>query len=76
MGATEAAPDADQLFRIYNDRKTQFLLEDQAQNFHHTLEQLMLMIARALQEVHTEVELLTTHVKKSCEEKWGNSNKC
>ena len=46
MGTTTAAPEADRLFKVFDERKTQYLLENQAQDFHHTVAQMMLLSAR------------------------------
>ena len=47
LGATAITKVAEPLFKVRDDRKTQYLTEEQAQTFHHTVAQLLFMISRA-----------------------------
>ena len=51
LGVTSATPAADRPFKVKNDSKTQYLPEDKAQNFHHTVAQLMFVIDRELRDM-------------------------
>ena len=48
LGATTSTPAADHLFKVRNESETRYLIEDQAQNFHHTVAQLLFMSAREI----------------------------
>ena len=69
LGTTAATPEADHLLSVWYEGGTHYLPEYQAQTFHHMVYQLLLMSSRAHWDIYTEVELLTTRVKKD-EEDW------
>ena len=66
-GETVATPSADHLFKVRNERKTYYLTEEQAQTFHHTVSQLLLVSVMSFQYIQIEVVFITTHVKKPYE---------
>ena len=61
---TEATPAADQIFKLCNESKKQYLPEEQEHKFHHTVAKLMFMSARENQDIHMVVALITTRVNK------------
>ena len=69
---TAAAPATEHLPKIFNERKTHYLPDDQVHNFHHTVKQLMFMSTRAQQDIYTSVELLTKRVQKPYKDDWVN----
>ena len=71
LGVTAATPDAEHLFKVRDERKKQYLLEDQAQTLHHTASKLLFVSSRAHQYIQTAVAFLTTRVKKPDEDDWG-----
>ena len=64
VGMTAATLAAEHLFTVLDEVKTQYLPEDQAHTFHHTVSHLLLMSYRASQDIHTEVALLNKSVNK------------
>ena len=71
LGETAANPDDEHILKGSDKIKTQDLLGDQAQTFHHTLSQLIFMSARTQKWIQTPVALLTTPVKKQEDNNWG-----
>ena len=61
---------AEHLINVCYENRTQYQQWEKPQDFHHIVEQLILTTFRACQEIQTEVELLTTRVKKPYEEHW------
>ena len=57
-------PAADHLFKVRYENETQYLLEDQAHNFHHTVAKPLFMSTRELWDIQKAVAFLTTRVKK------------
>ena len=47
MGVTASTPGTEHLFKKHNEKKTQYLPGYQAQTFHHTVAQMVLMSSRA-----------------------------
>ena len=72
LGTTTATPEADHLFTVHNEGKTQDLPEEQAQTLHHTVAQLMFMSARIHQYMQTALALLTTGINKPDNNNWEN----
>ena len=72
---TVATPSADHLFKVRNERKTYYLTEEQAQTFHHTVSQLLLVSVMSFQYIQIEVVFITTHVKKHMR-KMGKTQAC
>jgi len=66
-----ATPAHDKLFVIRDDEDARKLNEEQALAFHHTVEQLLFMAARARRDIQTLVAFLTTRVKSPDEDDWG-----
>ena len=53
VGMTATTLAADHLFTVQDEVKTQYLPEEQAHTFHHTVSQLLFMSDRASQDIHT-----------------------
>ena len=70
LDAAADTPEVDHLFKVWNDRKIQYLPDYQERNFHHTVAQLVFMSALSCQYTHTMVAFLNTRVKKPDEEYW------
>ena len=58
-----ATPESDHLFTVRDEGETQYLPEEQAQNYHKSVSKILLMRSRSRQEIQTSVAFLTTHVK-------------
>ena len=41
MGTTASTPESDHLFKVCDERKTHYLLEEKAQTFHHTVSKIV-----------------------------------
>ena len=70
LGATAATPVTNHLLNVINERKTQYLREDNSKIFYHTVAQLMFMSYRARQDIQTVVGFLTMNVNKSEDYYW------
>ena len=70
LSITAATPAVDQLFKVRYDSSTQYLPENQAHTFHHTVSQLVFMSSRTGQYIPMAVEFLTTRVKKPYKDDW------
>ena len=64
MGTTAATLEAEHIFKVRNENKTQYLPEEQTQTFHHTVAQLLLISDRYRQYIQMVVEFLTACLKK------------
>ena len=71
LGAIVTSPAADHLFQVRPYDKSQKLPEPQAVAFHHTTAQLIFLSSRCRREYQTAVAFLTTRVKASGEDNWG-----
>jgi hypothetical protein len=63
-----ATPAADHLFKVREDDKK--LSKEQADAFHHTVNQLMFAANRACQDIQTAVSFLTARVQAPGEDDW------
>ena len=70
LGAAASSTEPDHLFKIRTENEATYLPEDQAQNFHRTVAQLLFLSARARRDTQTSVAFLTKRVKKKDEEDW------
>jgi hypothetical protein len=66
-----ATPVEDRLLDIRDAKEARQLEEKRAIAFHHTMAQLLFMVARASQDIQTAVAFLTTRVKAPDEDNWG-----
>ena len=64
-------PHADHLFKVRDEKDAKYLPEEQAQQFHTTVAQLLFLSARARRDIQTAVGFLTTRVKAPDEDDWG-----
>ena len=64
-------PAADHLFQIRDEKDAKLLVEERALSFHHTVTQLLFMVARARRDIQNAVVFLTTRVKNPDEDDWG-----
>ena len=62
---------ADHLFNIREEEDVRYLPKEQAQNYHHTVAQLLFLSCRACMDIQTAVEFLTTRVKAPDNDDWG-----
>jgi len=69
--STAATPAADHLFKVRAEELARLLPEEQAQQFHRTVAQLLFLSARARPDIKTAVAFLTTRVRKPDEDDWG-----
>ncbi len=65
-----ATPAADHLFTVRDEKEARALEEERALVFHHTVSQLLFMLARARRDIQTAVAFLTTRVKSPDEDDW------
>jgi len=70
IGKPVDAPHQDWLFKIRDDPSIQ-LPEEQAQQFHHTVAQLLFVAMRARPDIQTSVSFLTKRVQKPDEDDWN-----
>ena len=64
------SPAPDNLFKVRPENEATYMPEEQAQQFHRTVAQLLLLSARARRYIQTAVGFLTTRVKKLDEDDW------
>ena len=70
--STVESPAAEHLFQTRDGDPAQtFLPEEQAQAFHHTVEQLLFVAMRARPDIQTAGSFLTKRVKQPDEDDWG-----
>ena len=55
LGMAAATPEADHLFMVRDEGETHYIPEEQANNFHHTVVQLLFMSARERLDIQTAV---------------------
>ncbi len=63
IGARTADPAASHLFQVREDGETQYLSEENAQEFHTTVAQLVFLCNRARWDIQVAVAFLTTRFK-------------
>lgn len=68
---TSRTPHTDNLFRVRDESEATFLSEDQAQQFHRVVAQLLFLSCRARRDIQTSVSFLTSRVKKPDANDWG-----
>jgi hypothetical protein len=68
---TSQMPHTDNLFKVRPESEATFLSEEQAQQFHRTVAQLLFLSCRARRDIQTSVSFLTTRVKKLDTDNWG-----
>ena len=71
MRGTEASPSGDHLWIIREDGKRNFLLEEQARQFHRTVAQLLFICKHAHPNIDPLISFLMTRVKEPDEYDWG-----
>ena len=67
---TAAPLEAYHLCMVRDEDKTQYLLEEQAHKFHHTLAHLLFIISSVRLYIYMAVALLTIHAKKTDKNYW------
>ena len=70
LGAADSSPAPDHIFKVRPGNEVTYLLEEQAQQFHCTVAQLLFLYARARRDIQTSVAFLTTRFKKPYEDGW------
>ena len=68
---TSRTPHTDNLFKVRGRSEATFLSEEQAQQFHRTVAQLLFLSCRARRDIQTAVSFLTTRVKEPDVDNWG-----
>jgi hypothetical protein len=75
LGKPAATPASDHLFTVRDKEETEklglFLSREKAQQFHHSVAQLLFVSTRVRRDIQTAVSFLTTRVKKPDEDDWG-----
>jgi hypothetical protein len=71
LGAKATPPAAEHLFKVRDESETQLLPEEQAQDFHHAMAQLLFLSSRVRRDIQTAVAFLCTRVKQPDEDNWG-----
>ncbi len=66
-----AMPAANHLFTVRDKKEARALKEERALVFHHTVAQLLFMLARARRNKQRAVAFLTTRVKSPDQDDWG-----
>ena len=69
--STSTLPVADHLFVVRDEGEVKLLPEEQAQQFHHSIAQLLFFCMRARLDFQTEISFLTKRVKNPDEDDWG-----
>jgi hypothetical protein len=64
-------PHTDNLFKVRDESEATFLSEEQAQQFHRVVAQLLFLLCRARRDIQTLVAFLTTRVKRPDMDDWG-----
>ena len=64
-------PHNSNLFKIRDETEAIYLPEEQAQQFHHTVAQLVWLQKRARRDIQVATSFLSTRVKKPDEDDWG-----
>ena len=64
-------PHTDNLFKVRDPSEAEYLPEEQAQQFHRVVAQLLFLSCRARRDIQTPVAFLTTRVKKPDADDWG-----
>ena len=70
LGAADSSPEPDHLFKVRPENEVRYLPEEQAQQFHRTVVQLLFLSARARRDIQTAVAFLTTRFKKPDEDNY------
>ena len=63
VGSAES-PDAENLSKVRDDKDAKYSPEEQAQSFHRTTAQLLLICSWVHRDIKTEVAFITTRVKQ------------
>jgi hypothetical protein len=71
LGATATSPAVEHLFKVRDENEAHFLPEEQAQDFHHVVAQLLFLSSRARRDIQMAVAFLCTRVKRPDEDDWG-----
>jgi hypothetical protein len=72
---TSRTPHTNNLFKVRPESEATFLSEEQAQQFHRTVAQLLFLSCRARRDIQTAVSFLTTRVKKPDTDDWGKGKR-
>ena len=64
LGEAASSPAPDHLFKVSPENEARYLPEEQAQQFHHIVSQLLFLSVRARRDIQTGVAFLTTIVNK------------
>ena len=70
LRGTSATLEANHMFQVRGEDEAEFLEEDWADIFHHSVKKFMFMISRYRRYIHMVVSLLTTRSKRSDKYDW------
>ena len=70
--STSSSPAADHLFTVREEGEAKLLPEEQAQQFHHSVAQLLFLCMRARPDLQTAISFLTKRVKNPDEDDWDS----
>ena len=68
--STAATPTSEHLFQVQDEKDRKFLPEEQAQNFHHNVAQILFLCMRARPYIQLLVSFLTTRVRSPDKYDW------
>jgi hypothetical protein len=71
MASSCILPVGNHLFTVCTALEAKFLLEEQAQAFHHTVTQLLFLYKQTCRDIQTAISFLTTCMKRPNEDIWG-----
>ena len=71
LRGTSATLEANHMFQVRGEDGAEFLEEDWADIFHHSVKKFMFMISRYRRYIHMVVSLLTTRSKRSDKDEWA-----
>ncbi len=75
IGRTSSSPASEYLFRVCDPEDAakmgMFLPPEKAEQFHHSIAQLLFILTKVRRDIQTPVAFLTTRVKRPDEDDWG-----
>jgi hypothetical protein len=75
IGRASSTPASEHLFQVCNPEETEkmgkFLPPEKAEQFHHSVAQLLFVSSKVRRDIQTPVAFLTTRVKRPDEDDWG-----
>ena len=75
IGSTSVTPTDGRLFKVHNNSKDKFLLEEQEVIFHHAVDRLIFMSTRVQWGIHVVLVFLTIWFNNTNKYVWGKLTK-